>query len=329
MSSTPPDIAAVIPHFQRKPGLLGAALRSAFSQTIADRLCVVICDDSSPSPAEDEVRALADLPQDRIHVYRQPNRGAGAARNCALDHVPNSVRYVAFLDSDDAWRPFHLERAMAALARGYDAYFADFVAVGYPGVGNMERIGTLKANEHRLIDGPLRLHELGVSPLEHMVADGGGLIQTSTVVYCFDKYRDLRFREEFFNGQDFFFWMDLGEGKAKFAFSFDIECDNGEGVNIFQASGWGTEKSLQRLRNEVFVWTSVERFYSLEPRLVRANRKTIRHLQGAVAHDLLHRLRHRKPISLDLLKGIIHMAPSTLWFAPLALLGAVKSKLGR
>ena len=37
-----PDIAVVIPHFQRKPGLLGEALRSAFAQTIADRVCVVV-----------------------------------------------------------------------------------------------------------------------------------------------------------------------------------------------------------------------------------------------------------------------------------------------
>jgi succinoglycan biosynthesis protein ExoW len=322
------DIAAVVPHFQRKPGLLTAALRSAFAQDIAERLCVVICDDSSPSPAEDEVRALADLPQDRIHIYRQPNGGAGAARNHALGKVPAGVRYVAYLDSDDAWRPHHLSAAVCALERGYDAYFADFVAVGYPDIGNMARIGSLKANEHPLLDAHKRLHELAVSPIEHQVSDGGGLIQTSTVVFRFDKYPKLRFREEFFNGQDFFFWMDLGELGARFCFSFDIECDNGEGINIYQASGWGTEKSLQRLRNELFVWTSVERFYKLSPAMLAANKRTIRNLQDAVGRDVLHRLRHGKPVSMKLLRDILKMAPATLPVALMAPLRMVAGKFG-
>ena len=282
--------------------------------------CAAVPGISDPSAvlAEGESIALHDLPLDRIVIIRQANGGAGAARNTALDAAPGGIRYVAFLDSDDAWRPQHLASAIAALERGYDAYFADFVAVGHPGVGNMERIGTLKAVEHPLLDAGLRLHELAVSPLAHMVSDGGGLIQTSTVVYRFDKYPQLRFRTEFFNGQDFFFWMDLGELHARFAFTFEIECDNGEGINIFQASGWGTEKSLQRLRNELFVWTSVERFYKLDDQLKRANRRTIGSLQEAVGRDLLHRLRHRKPISLKLLADIVRMAPSTLVMAPLA-----------
>lgn len=326
---TTPDIAVITPHFQRKPGLLPQAMRSVFSQTIGHRAVAVICDDSSPVSAESELRGLADLPQDRIIIRRQPNGGAGAARNNALNHVPQGVKYVAFLDSDDVWRPHHLERAVSALERGYDAYFADFIAVGFPDIGNMERIGTLKASEHPLLDAGLRLHALGVGALEHTVSDGGGLIQTSTVVYRFDKFPQLRFREEFFNGQDFFFWMDLDRLGAKFVFTFDIECDNGEGINIYQASGWGTEKSLQRLRNELFVWTSVERFYPLEPKLKAANRRTIRALQSSLAEDLLHRLRHRKPISGKLIKDILRMAPSTLYVAPAAMARTLAKHLVR
>jgi succinoglycan biosynthesis protein ExoW len=325
MPTSPPDIAVIIPHFQRRPGLLSQAVRSAFAQTLADRVLVIVCDDGSPSPAQEELDACEGLPRHQLKVVRQANAGAGAARNNALNNVPTGIRFAAFLDSDDLWRPHHLERAVQALERGYDAYFADFVAVGYPGVGNMERIGTLKAPEHRLLEGELRLHELSVSALEHIVSDGGGLIQTSTVVYRFDRFATLRFREEFFNGQDFFFWMDLGEQGARFAFSFDIECDNGEGVNIYQASGWGSEKSLQRIRNELFVWTSVERFYRLDARMKAANRRTIRNLQDALGKDILHRLRHRKPIAGHLVADIIRMAPSTLLVAPLAM---VKTVLG-
>jgi succinoglycan biosynthesis protein ExoW len=120
--------------------------------------------------------------------------------------------------------------------------------------------------------------------------------------------------------------MDLGELGARFCFSFDIECDNGEGINIFQASGWGTEKSLQRLRNELFVWTSVERFYRLSPAMLMANKRTIRNLQEAVGRDVLHRLRHGKPISMKLLRDIHRMAPATL---PVALMTPFKMVVGK
>ncbi len=325
-AGTNPDIAAVIPHFQRKPGLLPQAVRSVFAQTLADRIVVVICDDGSPVSAELEIRGLVDLPQNRMIIVHQPNAGAGAARNNALNCLPAGVRYVAFIDSDDVWRPTHIERAVKALQLGCDAYFADFIAVGHPNIGNMQRIGSLLPADNPLLDSEWRLHELGVSALEHIVSDGGGLIQTSTVVYNYKKFPALRFREEFYNGQDFFFWMDLSELGAKFAFSFDILVDNGEGINIYQASGWGTDKSLQRIRNELFVWTSVSRFYALNERLAKANKVTIRHLQESVGRDLLHRMRHRKPIAWKLVRDILRMAPSTLWVAPA---GVAKALAGR
>lgn len=158
--------------------------------------------------------------------------------------------------------------------------------------------------------------ELGVSPLEHIVRDGGGVIQTSTVVYRHDRHPTLRFREQFYNGQDFFFWMDLGERGARFVFSTGIDADNGEGINIYQGAGWGTERSLQRLRNELFVWTSVRRFYRLTDAQRANNRRTIRHLQAGVVRDVLYRLRRRQPVRLALLRDIVGMDPAILALAP-------------
>ncbi len=136
------------------------------------------------------------------------------------------------------------------------------------------------------------------------------------MVYRFDKFPHLRFREEFFNGQDFFFWMDLGELGAKFAFSTQVDCHNGEGINIYQSAGWGTERSLHRLRNELFVWTSVRRFYSLTREQRTNNTRTIRNLETGVVRDLLHRIRNRKPISGKLIMDIVRFDPVFLLVAP-------------
>jgi succinoglycan biosynthesis protein ExoW len=319
MNDTGGRIAVITPFFQRKPGLLAAALGSAFTQTLGERVLAIVVDDGSPVAARDEIAMLPPAWRARTLLVEQANAGAGAARNRALDHVPAGTRLVAFLDSDDTWRAHHLAQAEQALAGGHDAYFADWCSFNFPGTTNFARIGALDPGAHASLPQAAGCFELGVSPLAHILRDGGGVIQTSTVVYRFDRHPELRFREVFYNGQDFFFWMDLGERGARFVFSTSIDADNGEGINIYQGAGWGTERSLQRLRNELFVWTSVPRFYRLSEAERAANRRTIRHLQRNVVRDLLHRLRRRRPVSLALLRDIVAFDPAILALAPITL----------
>lgn len=326
--SAGPTIAVVIPHFQRQPGLLAKALKSAFAQTIANRIHVIVVDDESPVDAREEIAAHPEFPRERMTVHRQKNGGAGSARNRALELVPATITHVAFLDSDDEWRPHHLENALAVMGDRYDAYFADWWSFNHPDQTNFQRVGTLD-KPHAPVRATPPGFDLGVTPLEHILSDGGGLIQTSTVVYRHDRFPRLRFREEFFNGQDFFFWMDLGDLGASFCFSTEVGCHNGEGVNIYQSAGWGTERSLHRLRNELFVWTSVPRFYRLTGAQRRNNRRTIRNLQRDVVRDVLHRVRHRKPVELKLIKDVARFDLAFLAVAPMVPVMIVVEKLLR
>ncbi|MBC3765767.1 glycosyltransferase family 2 protein [Neptunicella marina] len=307
-------IAVVIPYFQKKEGLLVTCLRSVFAQTYADNIHVVIVDDSSPRSAASELESTDEFPTDKITLIKQPNGGAGAARNKALDSVPEGTDFVAFIDSDDSWKPHHLENAVRTLQQGYDAYFSDWWSYNFPDSTNFERIKTLTPSEHVKVPNLDNVYELGMTPIEHILSDGGGVIQTSTVVYDFKKYANLRFREEFFNGQDFFFWMDMGELGAQYAFSTDVGCENGEGINIYQGSGWGTEHSLRRIRNELFVWVSTEKFYSISKELHKKNRRKIGSLQEAFARDILHRILRRKPINRGYFIDILKMTPSSIFY---------------
>lgn len=129
----------VIPFYQREPGVLSRALDSIAAQTFQDYRVIVV-DDGSPSPAGLDIDPQAPAARDKIHLVQQANAGVSAARNTGLRTVSDTARFVAFLDSDDAWTPDHLARAARAFeaedvdlfwdALAPDETFGDFRAPG-------------------------------------------------------------------------------------------------------------------------------------------------------------------------------------------------------
>lgn len=117
--------AVIIPYFQRKPGMLVDAIRSVLAQEGAGPVTIVVCDDGSPVPADMDLATLEADKREHVILVQQRNRGAGAARNAALDALPQGIEWIAYLDSDDRWEPQHLARSIAALREGYDLCFAD------------------------------------------------------------------------------------------------------------------------------------------------------------------------------------------------------------
>lgn len=113
MPSTPntpsaPTISVVLPTYERRELVL-RAVESVLSQTRPADEVIVVDDASTDGTAE----TLATYP---VRVLRQPERlGVSAARNRGVAAAVGE--WVAFLDSDDEWRPEKLEEQLAALAR--------------------------------------------------------------------------------------------------------------------------------------------------------------------------------------------------------------------
>ena len=113
----------VIPFFQREAGILSGAIRSVLDQSYPDWRLVIV-DDGSPSPVDRDLERFTDDERTRVQVVRKANGGVSSARNAGLDAVSQDARFVAFLDSDDAWDPHHLDRAVAALSTdGVDMFW--------------------------------------------------------------------------------------------------------------------------------------------------------------------------------------------------------------
>ena len=103
-----PTFSVIIPTFNRAE-VLRDSIESVLRQSTNDVEVVVVDDGSS-----DETAAVLDEYRANIIAIRQPNAGAAAARNRGIDVARG--RYVAFLDSDDAWAPWTVEVLSRAVA---------------------------------------------------------------------------------------------------------------------------------------------------------------------------------------------------------------------
>ncbi len=102
-----PQIDIIIPTYNREK-TIERAVRSVLGQTY-DNIKVIIVDDGSTDGTEQIINSIEDS---RIRYYKlKKNGGAGYARNEGVNLA--SAEFIAFHDSDDAWRPDKLEKQMA------------------------------------------------------------------------------------------------------------------------------------------------------------------------------------------------------------------------
>ena len=111
--SNPPQVSVqvsvIVPVFN-SDATIQRALDSIAAQTFTDYEIIVVDDASTDRTVE----AVTHCAGDRVTLLRHPhNRGAAAARNTGIAAARG--RWVAFLDSDDAWKPGKLARQLTVL----------------------------------------------------------------------------------------------------------------------------------------------------------------------------------------------------------------------
>ena len=102
MGNLLPKISVVIPLFN-KESYIERAISSIRIQDIAD-IEIIVIDDGSTDNGKNIVEAI---PDGRIKVISQENQGVSVARNAGINAATSDL--IAFLDSDDEWKPGFLQ----------------------------------------------------------------------------------------------------------------------------------------------------------------------------------------------------------------------------
>ena len=103
---TAPTVSIIIPAYNTA-SLITEALDSVFGQTYKDFEAIVINDGSPDTEALE--RVLQPYLEQMVYI-KQNNRGAAGARNTGIRQARGE--YLAFLDSDEMWRPEFLASQM-------------------------------------------------------------------------------------------------------------------------------------------------------------------------------------------------------------------------
>ena len=307
------NISVIIPYYQRQPGILRRALDSVYAQDLSERsltVDIVIIDDESPSPPEMELDGL-DRSGFSIRILRRSNGGPSRARNTGLD-AATGADYVAFLDSDDLWRPAHLTTGLSLLEKGAQIYFCDSqyseTETWFSGLDCIDR---LVATSDPQGDELYLISKAGLLPLfiESCLA------HTSTVIFDYAAIPDVRFDvSQLAAGEDYLFWLCILQHTDMAAYSTRVLSDRGRGIDLYRSAlDWNNPQCVKRLYYALRLHQKIKHRYCETPAEKRHVGAKIRLLRRGIAYLFMRNfLRHPKSNAWVLGRLAIHDFPSLL-----------------
>lgn len=244
-------VRVILPVYNRAH-CVADAIESVRAQTYIDWELIAI-DDGSVDGSLQILRKFASE-DSRIKVLSQVNQGAAAARNRGMD-LEGECDFVAFIDSDDTWEPYHLEDALSVLQQHPDVDFVFGRTITEEINGRLSDEGR-ESRERHLNDWKSmgqQVHE-GATVFINARSMLNCLLvlemcpHTPTVVIRWNTLRRHRFPSPFMVLEDVLLWCELAASGITFAF-----CDRRQakvrlfGDNLTKEHGLRDPRTLKNL----------------------------------------------------------------------------------
>jgi len=170
-------------------------------------------DDRSTDNTEKLVHEYMEKDKRIRYVKNTHRQGAGGARNQGIEAAGGG--YIAFLDSDDEWMSFHLERMVYYLTKypdKIDLMSADTILKIKPG-GKVIRYSKVDVKKCR----HFKLEGTYIFDTKYAFDNilRGNIYYISSAVYKKEIFRNIRFQEDLYIKQDHFLSLEIGYNKFK------------------------------------------------------------------------------------------------------------------
>lgn len=199
--SNAPMVSVIMPAYNAD-SFIAAAIRSALEQTVTDLELIVIDDGSQ----DETLRIVQEAAKADPRVRCCPNdRNMGTARTRNRGLELSRGKYVAFLDSDDIWRPHKLEAQIRQLEEsGADLVYSSYAIMDKEG----KPFRDFLVPETIDLDGLLKENVIGCS----------------TVMMRRELAEQFRFQADYYH-EDYVLWLQILQAGRKMAGIRDILVD--------------------------------------------------------------------------------------------------------
>jgi len=232
-----PKVSVIIPAYN-VAAFINETLDSVAAQKFRD-LEVIVVNDGSPDTVSFE-RAIQQHRENIIYI-KQPNLGAGEARNTAIKHARGEI--IAFLDGDDIWLPEFLSSQVAFLGRGYDMVYCD-----------AQQFGMRSALRRTFMESAPSSGEVTVASLLDFQCN---VITSGTVALKKAIVAAGMFETERARAHDFHLWVRMAKNGAKISYQDRILLKYR--VHLDSLSG----DSVSRVQREIDVFNRVRKTIEL------------------------------------------------------------------
>lgn len=180
-----PLVSIIMPAYNAE-NFIGEAIESVVSQSLRDWELLVTDDGSTDSTCSIVEEFIERDSRVKLY-YNESGKGPASARNNSIERAGGD--FIAFLDSDDCWKPEKLERQLEFMERvGADFCFTDF--------SHINEVGFFV----RKVQVPKKI--------DYATLLKGNVIATATVLIRRASFPDLKM-PDYPRAQDFALWIKL------------------------------------------------------------------------------------------------------------------------